>query len=67
MAEYLNIFAEDSCCARRLSKAIGKQEVRGDTWECPKCGVEWRAEMRESDGTPYRYWKPHCPVMLIRC
>jgi predicted RNA-binding Zn-ribbon protein involved in translation (DUF1610 family) len=66
VSELLNIFAEDSCCARRLSRAIQKGKQQGDQWECPHCGTEWRAELRESDGTPYRYWKPHCPVVLFR-
>ena len=62
----LDIVVPDLCCARRLSKDLQRGKVAGDTWVCPKCSVEWRAELKEEDGTPYRKWAPYCPVVVFK-
>ena len=62
----LDLIAIDGCCAARLAKALGKRKVNGDIWECPGCGVEWRAELQVAEGTPYRVWSPYCPVAVFR-
>ena len=56
-------YQPDECCGKHLSKALlagTLDEV--DRWECPKCGCEWRAEMKES----IRHWVPHDWAKVIR-
>jgi len=62
----LDICHPDPCCNKRLTKDLAAGKAPGDTWVCPKCSVEWRAALKETDGTPYRKWEPHCPVVIFR-
>ena len=55
MGETLNTVEEDSCCAKRLNKALGKGELEGkNAWTCPKCGVLWLAR----NVGPVLHWSP---------
>lgn len=69
----LDIITPDPCCAKRLTKDLAAGKIPADVWTCPKCNVEWRAEMRYQsfgmdmvDRQPYRKWAPHCPVIKFR-
>ena len=66
MLQVLDIAQPDPCCNKRLTKDLASGKVQGDTWTCPKCSVEWLATLAELDGTPYRRWAPHCPVIVFR-
>ncbi len=58
--ETLNTHEPDLCCAKRLSKELRDGKLDGkNSWECPKCGVEWVCDLV---GT-FRHWRPNCPVM----
>lgn len=62
----LDIISPDLCCAKRLSQALASG-LQSDKWICPKCSVEWLAELKHGeDETPYRLWKPHTPVVVFR-
>ena len=52
----LNIADADPCCGRPLAKAFLSGTLdTALTWECPKCGCEWRAEVV---GEGMRHWYP---------
>ena len=60
VAQELATHDDDLCCSGRLSKALRAGQLDGKySWECPKCGVEWRA--KRIDGI--KHWAPHCPVL----
>ncbi len=59
----LNTFQEDACCGIPLSKAIASGKLaEASDWLCPRCGAEWRPEMRG----PIRVWVPHDFIQVIR-
>lgn len=46
----------DPCCAPPLQKAMDAGALdAAETWECPKCGCEWKPRMVG----PIRHWEPH--------
>jgi hypothetical protein len=56
-------FQEDSCCGKHLSKALMSGALDTvNTWECPTCGCEWRAQTIDS----IRHWSPHDWMKVIR-
>ncbi len=54
-------YEPDDCCGRRISRVLDTLSA-ADSWECPKCGVEWRPAIV---GT-LRHWAPHVPILLFR-
>lgn len=57
----LDLHSEDRCCGARLSRALFRGALANTgSWTCPRCGVEWRAEVR-NDGA-VRFWSPYCPI-----
>lgn len=50
----------DDCCA--IGKALADGKVRGNSWICPECGMEWRPVMID-EGTVC-HWEPH-PCILV--
>jgi hypothetical protein len=61
--EKLHMWAPDSCCSKRLSKALGSGKLDGVTsWECPKCRETWRSVEAESAFV----WTCHPMVAIIR-
>ncbi len=54
-ATQLNTHAADTCCSKPLIKALHANELDGkDNWDCPKCGVTWKARMVDS----VKHWEP---------
>ena len=55
----LQTYDPDDCCP--IAKAIESGRLDdADSWICPKCGMEWRAET----GQAIKHWSPH-PVIVI--
>lgn len=51
----LNTHVPDTCCSKPLSKALSGGLLAGkDSWDCPKCGVSWKARMVQA----VRHWEP---------
>lgn len=65
--ELLETFAEDDCCRLRILNAAHAGKLQGkDSWMCPKCGMEWRAEYLKLDmGEPCaKHWEPK-PLIAV--
>lgn len=63
----LETFAEDECCRLRILRAAHDGKLHGkDSWTCPKCGTEWRAQYVKLDmGEPCaKHWEPK-PLIAI--
>lgn len=57
----LQTYDPDSCCGTGLARALESGKLTAaDSWTCPKCGIEWRAETAEA----ITHWSPH-PVIVI--
>jgi hypothetical protein len=55
----LQTYEPDDCCP--IAKAIESGRLdAADSWMCPKCGMEWRAETGEA----IKHWSPK-PVIVI--
>lgn len=54
----LEIFHDDDCCKKHLMRA---QRASLTEWECPKCGCEWRWEMRGE----VKYWYPVAAIAIF--
>lgn len=53
----------DECCTKHLARALqGGMLAHSEHWLCPKCGTEWKVEMRG----PVRYWEPVTAIEIIR-
>ena len=54
-------FYPNSCCGKSISKALRSGALdTAATWECSKCGCEWRPTMIEG----LRFWEPH-PIIQV--
>ncbi len=54
-ATQLNTHAADTCCSKPLIKALHANALDGkDSWDCPKCGVTWKAQMVGD----LKHWEP---------
>jgi len=71
----LNTVHPDDCCTRRISKDLrdGKLDTV-DTWECPKCGTEWRPTIISlapgklvtlDQAQQIRHWEPVPAVAVV--
>jgi len=61
----LHTWAQDDCCARRISKAAGMKLL--DTiasWECPNCGTIWEPDPKHPE---VKHWIPkHSGFDILR-
>lgn len=53
----------DDCCSKHFHDATVAGNVSGDTWECPECGCEWKAETVSPN---VRQWRSQETFTLIR-
>jgi hypothetical protein len=71
----LNSHEPDECCGKALSKALLSGSLdTANSWECPKCGQEWRPKLTKfipGDGAltlapdPIRHWTPHVYMEVV--
>ena len=59
----------DDCCGRLIGKALAAGALDTATsWECPKCGMEWKPEEHSvtigGEVHSVRHWRP-CPTLLV--
>jgi hypothetical protein len=57
----LAVIPDDPCCAKRLTRAL-HVTPNIQTWECPKCGCEWKAV----DSHDVRAWEPVVAIEVFR-
>lgn len=56
----LQIHSEDPCCQAPLSKALASGALdNAASWECPKCGCEWRPRIVGEGIGAVTLWEPH--------
>lgn len=62
----LSTHTDDECCAAPLSAALLSGDLDAATsWECPKCGQEWRAREFEGQDCSFKHWEPHCIILIM--
>lgn len=58
----LDTYDADDCCSSRLARALRSNALAGvNSWECPKCSVEWVASPTDVG----RHWKPRVWVARL--
>lgn len=63
-SKILHIAMDDPCCSRPFQQAArGGALDNRMTWDCPKCGTEWK--MVRCDGFTYR-WEPRSAVTKFK-
>ena len=55
-------YQDDSCCSKRLAKALLAATEPLTEWTCPRCGVEYRPRVVGD----LRHWEAICPVVVFR-
>ncbi len=57
----LHTHEPDDCC--KIGQALHDGKVRGDSWICKECGMEWRPR---PVGDSTLHWEPHPCIMVFR-
>lgn len=64
-AKAIDFVDHEPCCTLRLNRALHAGH-QGDSWECPKCGCEWRAKQREGTAGTVRHWSAQPAIAVFR-